>query len=224
MSGFSEIKGFLFDLNGILTDSWRYHSTSWHQIADKIGIQWSTEIEEAIKGRDRVDSLNAILDTVGRRNEFTEAEKEALAAEKNTIYQRMLEKMTPKDVLPGIQAFLDELTAAHYQMIIASASANAPIEIKKLNLERYFPLIVDLNEIKHNKPAPDVFLKAAEMLDLAPAQCIGIDDGIVGVQAINAAGSVSIGVGDPVTLHEADINFQSTRDLTLANIRQAWPK
>lgn len=132
--------------------------------------------------------------------------------------------MNPSDILPGIQSFLDELTQNNYRMIIASASANAPKEIQKLKLESYFPLIVDLKQIKHNKPAPDVFAKAAEMIHLPPEACIGIDDGIVGVESINAAGIVSIGVGDPQILHEADINFQSTRELTLKNIRQAWPK
>ena len=85
-------------------------------------------------------------------------------------------------------------------------------------------MIVDLNQIKHNKPAPDVFLKAAEMIGLSVDQCVGIDDGVVGVESINAAGIVSIGVGDPKVLKMADIHFRSTNDLTLANIRQAWPK
>lgn len=224
MADFSNIKGVLFDLNGIITDSWLYHSKSWRQVAESIGIQWSSELEEAIKGRDRIDSLNVILRAGGLENHYSEHEKEALADKKNDIYQQMLEIMNPNDILPGIRAFLAELRQNHYRMIIASASANAPKEIKKLQLEDYFPLIVDLKYIKHNKPAPDVYLKAAEMLHLKVDQCIGIDDGIVGVEAINSAHVVSIGVGDPQVLNMADINFESTKELTLANIRQNWPK
>uniref|UniRef100_UPI00403F7572 beta-phosphoglucomutase n=1 Tax=Lentilactobacillus hilgardii TaxID=1588 RepID=UPI00403F7572 len=224
MDDFAKIKGVLFDLNGIITDSWAYHSQSWREIANQLGIQWSSDLEEAIRGRDRIDSLDAILDSAGKKDQFTRQQKEALADKKNDIYQTMLDKMNPSDILPGIQSFLDELTQNNYRMIIASASANAPKEIQKLKLESYFPLIVDLKQIKHNKPAPDVFAKAAEMIHLSPEACIGIDDGIVGVESINAAGIVSIGVGDPQILHEADINFQSTRELTLKNIRQAWPK
>lgn len=224
MPEFDHIKGFLFDLNGIITDSWRYHSKSWREIATKLGISWSTHLEEAIKGRDRIDSLNAILKAGGLENQFSDQEKEALADEKNAIYQTMLDKMNPNDILPGILDFLDELTRNHYQMIIASASANAPKEIQKLELQTYFPLIVDINQIKHNKPAPDVFAKAAEMLGLQPDECVGIDDGIVGVESINAAKIVSIGVGDPRVLHEANIHFTTTKELTLQNIRQAWPK
>lgn len=224
MTDFSKIKGVLFDLNGIITDSWLYHSKSWRQVAESIGIQWSSDLEEAIKGRDRIDSLNEILRVGGLENKYSEQEKEALADKKNDIYQQMLEIMNPNDILPGIHDFLVELRTNNYQMIIASASANAPKEIKKLELEDYFPLIVDLKGIKYNKPAPDVYLKAAEMLHLNVDQCVGIDDGVVGVESINAANMISIGVGDPAVLNMADINFKSTKELTLANIRQNWPK
>ncbi|AEB74273.1 beta-phosphoglucomutase [Lentilactobacillus buchneri] len=224
MTDFTNIKGVLFDLNGIITDSWRYHSQSWRQIAEEIGVQWNQDLEEAIKGRDRIDSLNEILRVGGLVGKYSDQQKEALADKKNAIYQQMLEIMNPDDILPGIRDFLAELRLNHYQMIIASASANAPKEIHKLELEDYFPLIVNLADIKHNKPAPDVYLKAAEMLHLNVDQCIGIDDGIVGVESINAANVVSIGVGDPEVLTMADINFESTKELTLANIRQSWPK
>lgn len=224
MTDFSKIKGVLFDLNGIITDSWLYHSKSWRQVAESIGIQWSSDLEEAIKGRDRIDSLNEILRVGGLENKYSEQEKEALADKKNDIYRQMLEIMNPNDILPGIHDFLVELRTNNYQMIIASASANAPKEIKKLELEDYFPLIVDLKGIKHNKPAPDVYLKAAKMLHLNVDQCVGIDDGVVGVESINAANMISIGVGDPAVLNMADINFKSTKELTLANIRQNWPK
>ncbi|GHP13626.1 beta-phosphoglucomutase [Lentilactobacillus fungorum] len=224
MAEFDQIKGVLFDLNGIITDSWLYHSKSWQEIASQLGIGWSKRLEEQIKGRDRLDSLNVILAAGGQLNHYSKAEKQQLADQKNAIYQTMLDKMSPKDILPGILDFLAELKANGYQMIIASASANAPKEIQKLQLQADFPLIVDINKIKHNKPAPDVFLKAAEMLHLAPDQCVGIDDGVVGVKSINAAQMTSIGVGDPKILSEAAIHFTTTKELTLANIRQAWPK
>ena len=97
MTTFSNVKGVLFDLNGIITDSWLYHSKSWRQVAESIGVQWSDQLEEAIKGRDRIDSLNAILSAGGLEDAYSDQQKEALADKKNAIYQQMLEVMNPND-------------------------------------------------------------------------------------------------------------------------------
>lgn len=222
MVQFNEIRGFLFDLNGILTDSWIYHSQAWKQIADKLNIKWTPQLEEEIKGRSRLDTLDIILSSMGYKDKYTKVEKIQLAQEKNNVYQTLIDKMSPADRLPGIMPFLEQLTSQGYRMAIASASENAPKEIEKLQLTNYFPNIVDITKIEHNKPAPDVYLKAAEMLGLTANQCVGIDDGEVGIESINQAGAISIGIGDPQVLKAADINFASTKDLTLANIQNNW--
>lgn len=222
MVQFDEIKGFLFDLHGILTDSWLMHLSAWRQLADSLGIDWDPSLDETIKGRSRIDTLNTILASVGLENKYSDEEKEKITDQKNELYQKLIDTMTPADRLPGVMNFLNELKSQGYKMAIASASENAPREIQKLELEDYFPVIVDVHDLKANKPAPDVYLKAAELLGLEPSQCIGIDDGEVGIEAINAANEIAIGIGDKDILNTADINFASTTDLTLANIKANW--
>lgn len=219
---FGDIKGWCFDLHGVITDSWIYHAMAWQETAEILGVTWTDDIQEQLKGRDRMDSLEYILQVGGIQDQYTLSEKQAIAARKNKRYLKYLQKMNPSDVLPGINELLADLQADGYQMIIASASQNAPLEIEKLGLTKYFTKVVDVTQLAHNKPAPDVFLKAAEMLELDVSECVGIDDGLVGVQSINAANMVSIGVGDQQILHEADIVFPRTTDLTIANVRQAF--
>ncbi|WP_283678986.1 beta-phosphoglucomutase [Lentilactobacillus sp. Marseille-Q4993] len=222
MNSFSKIKGWCFDLHGVIADSWLYHEMAWHQIADKVGVTWTADLAEQLKGRDRMDSLTTILASGQAENQFSDSEKQQLANEKNDLYLQMLERMNPSDILPGVADFLADLKRNEYKMIIASASQNAPLEIKKLQLESYFDQIVDVTKLKHNKPAPDVFQKAAEMLNLDVTECIGLDDGIVGVQSINAAGMYSVGVGDAKVLHEANQIIPSTSELTLERIKEQF--
>ncbi|GAY73542.1 beta-phosphoglucomutase [Lentilactobacillus kosonis] len=222
MHKFKNIRGWCFDLHGVITDSWMYHAMAWQETAELLGVNWTADIQEQLKGRDRIDSLEYILQAGGIQHKYTAEEKQAIAERKNKRYLKYLQKMNPDDVLPGIRKLLADLNANGYKMIIASASQNAPLEIEKLGLTNYFKQIVDVTKLAHNKPAPDVFLKAAEMLNLTVDECVGIDDGAIGIQSINAAKMVSIGVGDKQILHEADIIVPTTNDLTIQNIRQAF--
>ncbi|WP_268912400.1 beta-phosphoglucomutase [Lentilactobacillus sp. SPB1-3] len=222
MRDFKNIRGWCFDLHGVITDSWIYHAMAWEETAELLGVKWTPDIQEQLKGRDRLDSLEFILEAGGLQDKYSDEEKQAIAERKNQRYLKYLQKMNPNDILPGIQELLDDLTANGYKMIIASASQNAPLEIEKLGLTKYFSQVVDVTKLAHNKPAPDVFLKAAEMLDLSVDQCVGIDDGAIGVESINAAKMVSIGVGDKQILHEADIIVPTSNELTIQNVRQAF--
>lgn len=219
MVKFAAIKGFVFDLDGVITDTSTFHSQAWHQIADKVGASWNDQLADALKGISRMDSLNLILAQGHRENEVTPAQKQALATEKNTNYLQLVNQMTPANILPGITAFLTELTTAGYALSLASASKNAPLALRKLGLSDYFTKAVDPASLKHGKPDPEIFRRGAEILDLDPADCIGVEDAAAGVQSIKGAGETAIGIGDPTVLAAADINFTDTTQLTLANIK-----
>jgi len=221
MAQFNDIKGFVFDLDGVITDTSTFHSQAWHQVADKVGVKWDDDLADALKGISRMDSLNLILARDHKENDFSADEKNALAAEKNDNYLKLVSQMSPANILPGIQALLNDLKTQGYLLSLASASKNSPLVLKHLGLGDFFTKSVDPASLKHGKPDPEIFRRGAEILNLDTAQCIGVEDAAAGVQSINGAGETSIGIGDPKVLAAADINFTDTAQLTLANIKQA---
>ncbi|GAA3620822.1 beta-phosphoglucomutase [Secundilactobacillus similis] len=218
---FDQIKGFVFDLDGVITDTSLYHTKAWRQLAEKLGVTWTKTLEDGLKGISRMDSLEMILKAGNKENDYTQDEKVALATEKNTNYVNAIHQMTPANILPGIKAFLDDLRANGYLIALASASKNGPTVLKQLELTDYFPKIVDPATLSKGKPDPEIYVKGAEALDLDPTQCIGVEDAAAGIQAINGANETSIGIGDPDTLSAADIHFNDTSEMTLANIAKA---
>lgn len=220
MTKFSDIKGFLFDLDGVITDTARFHAQAWHQLATSLGVEWTKELSDALKGIDRMGSLELILKSGHKENDYSAAEKEQLATKKNDLYLQLIQGVKPADVFPGIKEFLDEIKDNGYQMAIASASKNAPTVLDKLELTSYFDHIVDPRTLSHGKPDPEIFRKAAESLNLKPEQCAGLEDAAAGIQSINGAGEVSIGVGDPEILNKADMVFTDTKDINLSNIQK----
>lgn len=223
MTTFKQIKGIVFDLDGVITDTARFHSEAWRQIAEQVGAGWDDQLQDGLKGIDRMASLALILRHGHLENDFSPAQKDALATEKNERYLQLVDTLTPADILPGISAFLTELQAGGYRLALASASKNAPRVLARLGLTTTFPHIVDPATLTHGKPAPEIFVKAAASIGLAPSQCIGIEDAAAGIQGIKAAGEVAIGIGDRYVLAQADMIFPTTADLTLANIQRDWP-
>lgn len=221
MVKFSDIKGFIFDLDGVITDTSVYHTEAWHQLADKVGTPWTQDLEDGLKGISRMDSLNMILDAGGVSNNYTEEEKVSLANEKNDRYLSLVNKMTPDNILPGIKEFLDSLVSNGYSISLASASKNSPTVLSKLGLTKYFSNVVDPASLTNGKPDPEIYQKGAQILDLKPEQCIGIEDAESGIESINGAGETSVGIGTRDTLKDADILFATTKDLTLDNIKKA---
>lgn len=220
MTKFTDIKGFVFDLDGVITDTSVLHGTAWHQLADYLGVAWSKELADGLKGISRMDSLEMILKAGGKENDYTPEQKVELAAKKNTNYVAEVDKMTPANILPGMKAFLDDIRDKGYLLSLASASKNAPRVLAKLELTDYFPEIVDPASLKHGKPDPEIYTKGAQLLNLDPAQCVGLEDAAAGVQAINAAGETSLGIGDATELGAADMVFADTSLVTLANIEK----
>ena len=208
------MKGVLFDLDGILTDTAKFHFAAWRKLAkEKLAVDLPAEFEQELKGVSRVDSLVRIMNYAGIKEQYSAEQIEKLANEKNRYYVEAISTLTEDDILPGITTFLQELKEQHVLSAIASASKNAPLILEKLGLNSYFAAIADPRQIAHGKPAPDIFLAAAEALNLAPAECIGIEDAVAGVSAIKAAGVIAIGVGDPNELGQADLVIPSTVDL-----------
>ncbi|MFD1433319.1 beta-phosphoglucomutase [Lacticaseibacillus yichunensis] len=217
------ITGFVFDLDGVITDTAKFHYQAWKEVAqEKLDITITPAVNELLKGRSRMDSLEEIIKFGHQEGQHTLAEKEAIATEKNDRYKQLIQTMTPADILPGMGEFLQELADHHYPMSVASASFNAPFIIKRLKLEDLLGKIVDPASVKHGKPAPDIFEVAADQIDSPYATTVGFEDATAGISGINDAGMFSVGIGDPTILDEADLVFASTADVSLSAIEQAF--
>lgn len=210
---FDKIRGFAFDLDGVIADTARFHGQAWHQVADQVGTPWTAQLADGLKGVARMDSLEMILKAGGHENDYSQQEKVQLATAKNDNYLRLVETLTPADILPGMKDFLDELREKDYLLVLASASKNAPKVLKYLQLSDYFVGIVDPATLSHSKPDPEIYLRAAELLKLPPEEVAGVEDAQAGIEAINGAGELSIGIGTGLT--GADVRFDSTADVSL---------
>ncbi|MFT9039636.1 beta-phosphoglucomutase [Schleiferilactobacillus harbinensis] len=217
------IKGFVFDLDGVITDTAKYHYAAWKQVAhDELGIDINPTVNEGLKGVSRMDSLNVILKFGGKENAYTDTEKLEYATEKNDLYKSLIKQMTPADILPGISNFLKAITKASYPMSLASASRNAPYIIDRLGLAEYFSAIVDPATLTKGKPDPEIFEKAADLIHTPYANTVGLEDAVAGIEGIQAAGMFAVGVGKPEVLGKADLLFPDTAHLDLAKIEAAF--
>lgn len=208
-------KGFVFDLDGVITDTAKYHYIAWKELAAEIGIEIDLKFNEQLKGISRMDSLERIL-TLGNKNDaYTEVEKEALATKKNTHYVQLLQSLTPDDLLPGVKTFLDEAKAKNIPCAIASASKNAPFILDKLGVMQDFDTIVDPATLKKGKPDPEIFIQAALALGIEPAEAVGFEDAQAGIDGIKAAGMYAVGVYSGEELHGADMIVEKLTDLNI---------
>lgn len=208
-------KGFVFDLDGVITDTAKYHYIAWKELAAEIGIEIDLKFNEQLKGISRMDSLERIL-TLGNKNDaYTEVEKEALATKKNTHYVQLLQSLTPDNLLPGVKTFLDEAKAKNIPCAIASASKNAPFILDKLGVMQDFDTIVDPATLKKGKPDPEIFIQAALALGIEPAEAVGFEDAQAGIDGIKAAGMYAVGVYSGEELHGADVIVEKLTDLNI---------
>lgn len=216
----NNLKAVVFDLDGVLTDSAKYHYQAWKMLADKLGIPFDEEYNEKLKGVSRMESLELILQNGNAQDKYTQEEKVAMATEKNEFYKQLLHQITPEDVLPGIHDFLEQLKAVGIKTAVASVSHNAPFILERLELDKYFDYICDAAQVPRAKPFPDIFLSAAQNLGVDPANCIGVEDAQAGIQAINAAGMMSAGVGTESQMQEAKLILPSTVKLELGMLKE----
>ncbi|WP_066590406.1 beta-phosphoglucomutase [Sphingomonas pruni] len=203
----------IFDLDGVLVDSARLHFVAWRRIADELGIAFDEHDNEALKGVDRMGSLDHILALGGMSLDLPA--KEQLAARKNGYYLDALGTMSDADILPGATALLASARAAGLSLGVASASRNAVMVLERAGLSGSIDFVADAARVARSKPAPDIFLACAAGLGVAPAACVGFEDAAAGVTAIKAADMVAIGIGDAAILAAADLVFTSTAAVDL---------
>jgi beta-phosphoglucomutase len=205
------IKGFLFDLDGVIVDTAVFHFQAWRRLAQKLGGDFTEEQNEQLKGVSRVDSLKKIIEWTGAT--VSDEEFQTLMVEKNEWYLELVQGLGPQDALPGALDFLQTAYDQGIKIALGSASKNAPMILEKLGITPLFTAIIDGNNVVNGKPHPEVFLKGAQALGLEPSECVVFEDSIAGVQAAKAGGMSSVGIGDAETL-QADIHFTALGDST----------
>ena len=204
--------GVIFDLDGVICFTDKYHYQAWKRVADKLGIEFNETINNRLRGVSRMESLDIILERATRS--YTAAEKAALATEKNEMYRGFLAKMTPDDLPTGVGETLATLRARGYRLAIGSSSRNTPLITERLGIVSAFDAVADGNEITHSKPDPEVFLLAAEKLRLAPADCLVVEDAESGVSAAIAGGFTAAGIGSAKDDPRVTYRLDALSDLT----------
>ncbi|EGO9502282.1 beta-phosphoglucomutase [Enterococcus faecalis] len=207
--------GFIFDLDGVITDTAKFHYQAWKALADSLGIPIDETFNETLKGISRMDSLDRILAHGHRENAFTPAEKEALAQKKNDHYVQLLEHLTTEDVLPGVVPLLQQAQARHIPCAVASASKNAPLILEKLGVRAYFATVVDPDSLSKGKPDPEIFLAAADSIGVLPQNTIGFEDAQSGIDGLKAAGIYAVGLSASQPLIGADMQVSEMTELSV---------
>lgn len=188
------IHAIIFDLDGVICFTDKYHYQAWKELADREGIYFDEKINDRLRGVSRMQSLDIILERASR--EYTEEEKESMAAMKNESYVKLLENMSTKDLSDEVKNTLDELRHRGYKLAIGSSSKNTKKILKQIGLVDYFDAISDGTNITKSKPDPEVFLKAADMVEEKPQNCLVVEDAAAGIDAACAGGFLSAGIGD----------------------------
>lgn len=204
-----QIKGFVFDMDGVLTETSKAHFEAWQELANKLGFTLPPALEDEVRGISRMASLERVLKAGGLATQFSESEKIEMATEKNNLYLERIKSYHSGDLSPGTLDLLVYLKKHGYKIALASASKNAPFLLKAMGIEQYFDAVVDPQEIANGKPAPDIFLKACEMIDLQPHECVGVEDAYAGVESIIAAGLKPIGIGSKELLTNCEEVYEN---------------
>ena len=206
-------RGFLFDLDGVLTDTQRFHDLAWQRLAQELGLRFTQQDGEALKGVSRQRAFEILLEHNHRENDFSAAQRAALTDRKNGYYREYLAQLRPSDVLPGVVPFLHAAQARGILLAVASSSRNASAVLEKLQLTELFDYVADAAKIRRPKPDPEIFLNCAHALALSPAECLGFEDAQAGVEAIHAAGMRAVGIHVAVTTQAPDYPLSSTSEL-----------
>ncbi|MDP5100964.1 MAG: beta-phosphoglucomutase [Nonlabens sp.] len=204
-------KAFIFDLDGVIVDTAKFHFIAWQRLAASLGINFTEHENEQLKGVSRVDSLKKILEW--GNEELSPADFQLKMNQKNEEYLDLIESLDTTDILPGVQDFLIALRSKNQPIALGSASKNARPILEKLQIIDFFEVIVDGTNVTKAKPDPEVFLSACQQLHMPAHKSIVFEDSVAGVQAANNAGMLSIGLGDANTLHEASVVFESFTDM-----------
>ncbi|MCY1633778.1 MULTISPECIES: beta-phosphoglucomutase [unclassified Marinifilum] len=198
-----KISACIFDLDGVVVDTAKYHYIAWKSLANELGFDFTEEDNERLKGVSRMRSLDILLEIGGV--ELDEKTKLELADKKNKNYVEYILKMTPDEILPGVKDFFNELKAKGIKIALGSASKNAMTILNQLELTDYFDAVVDGTHVSNAKPDPEVFLKGAELLGVSPSECIVFEDAEAGVEAAINGNMKCVGIGSPDVLGKANI-------------------
>jgi len=215
-----KLKAIIFDLDGVIVDTARYHFSAWQRLAHEMGIDFTEVENEQLKGVSRVDSLKKILKW--GRIEKTEDEQVILCERKNDWYKESIADMNPSELLPGVADFLASCLADNLKIGIGSASKNTPTVLKAVGIYDMFGAIIDGNSVINGKPHPEVFLKGCNQLGVEPAETIVFEDAFAGVTAAKSGGMLAVGVGTAKNLPHADIIIDGFKDFQLSKLKQAY--
>lgn len=208
-----ETKGIIFDLDGVIVFTDKFHYLAWKSVADELGIYFDEKINNRLRGVSRMESLEIILENGDV--ELTDKEKIEIADKKNKLYREYLSRMTPSDVSDEVRDTLTELRQRGYRLAIGSSSKNAKYILERVALTDYFDAISDGTNITKSKPDPEVFLKAAEFLKLKGDECAVCEDAFAGIDAAKSAGMKAVAIGDATSYEKADIKLGTFKDLLL---------
>ncbi|MDD7914333.1 beta-phosphoglucomutase [Polaribacter ponticola] len=215
-------RGFIFDLDGVIVDTAKYHYLAWKNLANQLGFEFTKEQNELFKGVSRKRCLEILLE-IGNR-EATQEEFDTWMVEKNVDYLKYIENMDASEILPDVPRVLEFLKENNIPIALGSASKNAQPILEKVGLLHYFDAIVDGNNVTKAKPDPEVFLLAAAQLNVKAEECVVFEDAVAGVQAANAAEMMSIGIGDKNVLAEAQIIFTDFTEISTNFIKDLIEK
>lgn len=205
-------KGFIFDLDGVIVDTAKYHFLAWQKLAQSLNINFTEEENEQLKGVSRVRSLEKIL-AWGDKT-IPEAKFMELMGKKNNDYLSHIAKMTKAEILPDVPKVLNYILEKKQLIALGSASKNARHILERVDLKKKFNAIVDGNDVSNAKPDPEVFLNAAKLLNIEPGHCIVFEDSVAGIEAANVAQMISIGIGNKTVLSHADYVFTDFTEIS----------
>jgi len=210
------ITAFIFDLDGVIVDTARYHYLAWKSIAHDLGFEFTLEQNERLKGVSRMRSLDILLSIGGISPD--EQTRTQLAETKNNLYLSYIRKMTPDEILPGARNFLVASRAAGLKTALGSASKNCSVILERVGIGNLFDAVIDGNKVSKAKPDPEVFLLAAEELGIDPSCCVVFEDAIAGVEAAHRGRMKCVGVGDPQTLKNAERVISGFNNLNVTEL------
>ncbi|NOU18929.1 MAG: beta-phosphoglucomutase [Bacteroidales bacterium] len=209
-----DIKACIFDLDGVVVDTAKYHYLAWRRLASELGFEFHIEDNERLKGISRIESLNILLE-IGKLSLNTQ-EKEKLAKQKNDWYLDYINKMKSDEILPGVRAFIEELKGNGIKIGLGSASKNATLILNQLGIIHLFETIADGNRVSKAKPDPEIFLLAAKDLKVEPNQSIVFEDAEAGVEAAIRGGFRCVGIGEQSILYKANIVLPNFKGMTMS--------
>jgi beta-phosphoglucomutase len=205
------MRGAIFDLDGVLVDTAKYHYLAWKRLAGELGIEFTEADNERLKGVSRIRSLEILLD-LGHCS-LDRAEREAAATKKNAWYVEYLNTLDEGALLPGAREYLQSLRKGHIRIALGSASKNAPLILDRLKIAELFDAVIDGNAVSKAKPDPEVFLKGAAALSLPPSACVVFEDSLAGIEAAKKGGMRAVALGTPDLLPGADKYIRFLSDL-----------